>query len=1053
MDTRNPVYEELVELASQRGWVEGLARRLVGDAQGAEDLVQEAWLVAEGHHGPAPASPSAWFAGVLKRLARGRTRTEARRTWREEHAARAEALPSTLDSATALEEQGLLIQSVLALREPYRDVVLMRFFEDRPPREIAARLDAPVATIQSRLARALEMLRDDLKRKHGGDETSWLCALIPLCGEPGPAGATLYLLALMKTKLALVAALLIAICGVTYLSDSLSRPTTPEEPAGESPPSVGMVLGASVDVAPEHPSIAQEEARSERAEVAPGSVREESFLVRVIDGESGAPAPRCRLYALDPEVARGLDDSNGPMGGFFWGFEAVLAPIRSHGQAYECDDRGEVRIPSPTPGTTFAAIDGRSLGCDLGASHEDGEELLLTLWPCGEIRARVVDASGQPLAGVPLAVNVEGRSIRVSLERGVSTDADGEAILRPWLPQGEDTPEEIPDGLQVGIDAPGGHASQVLVSFDADYRAFVELIAPPSGTLEAHIALPGGGALPDGTLVLLRAQSSTYQPPIALSTHCLRSELRDGVAIFQPIALGLELELVTSLNWFLEPWIHSLAGPTQPDEVKRVEVTMDAAVASFGGQLVSADGSPLVAEAFLTSFDDGTGSARQWPARSDEEGRFEFSLVSYDGAAPSGLLTFRPQRTPYSQLSVECVVGDRPGVGPHDLGRIVFGDEPAALMAGLVLTPAGEPAEGVYVGLARMEDGRILPDGLNAPRTGPDGHFEVFGEWPGEETFLGVSCQKRWLHEPEQVFAPSASYVVQLSEAAEISGRLRLDEGVATGDLSIEVCEHDPDEDRSLMAHGWKSCGLSPDGLFSMRGLTPGPYDLVISYALSGGELVRIRGIECGANAPADSRLNPIDLRGLLRAIDVHVFAHGRGKVISDFWLVGSDGQLSDVGRGPGLVLPDDPGAVLVAIAGRYPPGCVQLDDSDTYRVDLPEPHTVTLTWDGPVPEKLEGAQFMVELLSPPSADVGPTTRARSYFDRLSPRRAMIKPGRPAPILVSAPGEYRVRWTTWIDGEGRRSVEWELDQAPRIDVPVGGITVHIEPPVAWIESL
>ncbi len=75
-----------------------------------------------------------------------------------------------------------LVEAVLHLSEPYRFTVLLRYFEDLPPRDIARRADVPVETVRVRLRRALRQLRGRLDRLHDDDRRAWSLALLPLAG-------------------------------------------------------------------------------------------------------------------------------------------------------------------------------------------------------------------------------------------------------------------------------------------------------------------------------------------------------------------------------------------------------------------------------------------------------------------------------------------------------------------------------------------------------------------------------------------------------------------------------------------------------------------------------------------------------------------------------------------------------------------------------------------------------------------------------------------------------------------------------------------------------
>jgi RNA polymerase sigma-70 factor (ECF subfamily) len=69
----------------------------------------------------------------------------------ERHGMRVEERPSPL---------GSLLEGLLAtLPEPQRAALVLRYQEDLTPDEIAATLDAPVATVKSHLQRGLKLLR------------------------------------------------------------------------------------------------------------------------------------------------------------------------------------------------------------------------------------------------------------------------------------------------------------------------------------------------------------------------------------------------------------------------------------------------------------------------------------------------------------------------------------------------------------------------------------------------------------------------------------------------------------------------------------------------------------------------------------------------------------------------------------------------------------------------------------------------------------------------------------------------------------------------------
>jgi protein-disulfide isomerase len=84
------------------------------------------------------------------------------------------------DITTRFDTQRRLSELVMALREPYRTTVLLRYYDGLSAVEIAERLDLPAATVRGRLKTGLDELRSELAKKYGGRREDWLAALTPL---------------------------------------------------------------------------------------------------------------------------------------------------------------------------------------------------------------------------------------------------------------------------------------------------------------------------------------------------------------------------------------------------------------------------------------------------------------------------------------------------------------------------------------------------------------------------------------------------------------------------------------------------------------------------------------------------------------------------------------------------------------------------------------------------------------------------------------------------------------------------------------------------------
>ena len=175
-------------LLTHASFLRGLAKGLLGDDHAAEDVLQETWVMALERPPANRAKLAGWLSHVTRGLALKRRRGEGRRQRREQEAARGEALDSVDEVVQQQEILRRVVDAVLGLGEPYRRVVLMRYYQDLSPREIAARLGVPAATVDSRLHRARAKLRDRLDRSDGVGPT-WAQALVVLTGWKAPATA------------------------------------------------------------------------------------------------------------------------------------------------------------------------------------------------------------------------------------------------------------------------------------------------------------------------------------------------------------------------------------------------------------------------------------------------------------------------------------------------------------------------------------------------------------------------------------------------------------------------------------------------------------------------------------------------------------------------------------------------------------------------------------------------------------------------------------------------------------------------------------------------
>ena len=165
-------------LLAHQGFVRALARQLVRDPHAAEDVAQETWIEAARAR-KLPRSLRGWLAEIVRTRASNRRRADVRRLAREHTAARTESVEAH-DVVERVELESRVVRAVLALREPYRGVILGRYYENADTAELARRQGVTESSVRSQETRALELLRRELDETFDSGRAAWSAIVAPL---------------------------------------------------------------------------------------------------------------------------------------------------------------------------------------------------------------------------------------------------------------------------------------------------------------------------------------------------------------------------------------------------------------------------------------------------------------------------------------------------------------------------------------------------------------------------------------------------------------------------------------------------------------------------------------------------------------------------------------------------------------------------------------------------------------------------------------------------------------------------------------------------------
>lgn len=400
------------DLAAHAASMRSLAAHLLRDEHLGEDVSQDA-VVAALERPPRAGTPlGPWLRGVARHLSFRTMRSDSRRRLREASAARGERFAAEDDVVERMETRQAVAAELLALEEPYRRTLLLRYFEDLEPSEIARREGVPPGTVRSRLKRGLDILRARLDARCVGDGRAWAWPLAALLGEPRGAPATsasatpLTAGALLMSAKWIAAALLAAAAGgAAWLA--LGTDAETDVAAGETVPPTSAPARDEASPRSRAAAVAEPAEPPPTDVPSPPSVLADVWVAGGVVGEGRHPA-------ADVEVA--------------------LVPRNTDVVRVRSDERGRFRLPvrhlaqdaTPLSATVHAvAPDGRAALATivLSPSKDDADAGTLVLGPAQDVEVRVEDG-GAPAAGVGVAVR--GSWV---VAQG-ATDATGRVVFR-----------------------------------------------------------------------------------------------------------------------------------------------------------------------------------------------------------------------------------------------------------------------------------------------------------------------------------------------------------------------------------------------------------------------------------------------------------------------------------------------------------------------------------------------------------------------------------------------------------------------------------------------
>jgi hypothetical protein len=627
-------------------------------------------------------------------------------------------------------------------------------------------------------------------------------------------------------------------------SGKMDSPEAIDAPAGQSASTSAALVPASQEVA--------------AAGGAPHTGRRatDGLLVRVIDGESGAPVAGAEVMWLLPEQ---------------W-----IHRRSSYGLHFSQARQSAPRIPTEEDGfAVLPHINGPFwlAACTAEASQSvwffpGAQPPPLTIQLLSEVQqaVRVEDLNGRPVAGATV-----GLLIGEVLLAQATTDADGTALLRDL--QTVRSTSARPREYAIGLTGPFSSEQRIPYQFDAPPAEPPVLRMEPWGEVEILMQDQDGMPLPGTLPVQLRLDDPTLgRSKVEDVANASTLTAPNGQVIFSHVPLNRSWQAAHPRAQFRDPLITRFAGPRVAGERVTAILQFSEENPWITLRVTTPDGEAAPGLRVIAQYtiDRGAGGGRSGSGESsstlDADSRLEFEAWN-EGPdskrhAPAQRLVELTAVDPRSGAawSAELPVPAMLDAGRHDLGEVRMLPTPV-LVEGRLLTRSGQPVkERIMVSIhARNSQGEWLPTPIHA-RSDEEGRFRMEGRLPPGE--FRVTAWLRNGSRSDVPFELGATGVELVFDSIEtLKGKVLLDAEVPQRSLLLVL------RPEALQ----RAAMIEENGAWTMDAPPDGVYSLFVMEARSHRVLWTVDKLTFKAGMPTDRKVLHLDLRGKFKPISIHV--------------------------------------------------------------------------------------------------------------------------------------------------------------------------------------
>ncbi|QDU68555.1 sigma-70 family RNA polymerase sigma factor [Engelhardtia mirabilis] len=667
-----------------------LALHLVGDAQVAEDLVQQTFLAAI--EAPelfdAARGVEAWLAGILANRARRVHRDRARRI-DPERVERALAAADPAELAANRELSAAVLEALDALDEPYRQAAVLRLVHGLEPAQIAHALGRAPGTVRVQLHRALEQLRRALP-------TGAALGILPLFDARASLAGVREAVLAAGTKPGLVAG------SLTALTHAGALIVTTKIWIAAAAAAVSLlaliVFEGGRDAAPAAPTASPEAGGDALVALTTPADTERSALLSSAVDVPGAHSPIGSTVddsAADGSVTIHIHADGRPVAGRELRLRVDGPDPELNARWRKTDERG-LAVVDRLPPCSFAVEVAGGIWRDGAIGRDESKSIEIDLAQLARVEGNVVDALDEPIAGARiLALNRHAPPMEVAV-----SDADGRFTI-----------DGAGSDLRLVAEHPDYH---VLDTVWAD--------AKPRTTIDVRLVMHAESAVLEGLAVDERGDPvpGTWAE-LALWTEVEMRRRGEGITLgLRPRAVRVDdqgrfrFESLPAATVAVGARAPGRVGESrtvelEPGRTTRVTLRLTDG-ATVAGHVRDPQGRPLagaqvagpsgVEFARVTTLTDGDGAFR------------------LDGVEPDPEATITARRAGADESGARATRALRAG----ELTTVELTLAPDARIGGRLRGPDGEPLAGWWVAFETRGD--LVARGRQEA-TGADGSFEV----------------------------------------------------------------------------------------------------------------------------------------------------------------------------------------------------------------------------------------------------------------------------------------------------------------------------------------